>query len=80
MAPGDEPLTNDGSGATFQIVLPVDVDSAWESASAAENPIPRYHRPHPRHRASVHEAVVDQRAMAAERFEQIKNAIYRSDR
>src|SRR5207245_7315445 len=30
-------LTNDGSGATFQLVLPVDKDSAWESASAADN-------------------------------------------
>ena len=44
------------------------------------NPIRTYNRTHPRHRASVHEAVVDQRAMAAERFEQIKNATYRSDR
>jgi len=64
----------------LQIVLPVNDDSVCESGSAAENPIPRYHRPHPRRRVSVNEAVLDERAMTAERFEQIKNATYRSDR
>ena len=44
------------------------------------NPIRRYHGPHPRRRVSVNEAVLDERAMTAERFEQVKNAAYRGDR
>ena len=43
------------------------------------NPIRRYHRPHPRRRVSVNEAVLDERATTAERFEQV-NATYRGDR
>ena len=43
------------------------------------NPIRRYHRSHPHRCVSVYEAVLDERAMTAERFEQV-NATYRGDR
>src|SRR6266567_425407 len=53
------------------------IQSAKEEALL--NPIRRYHRPHPGRRVSMNEAVLDERAMTAERFEQV-NATYRGDR
>jgi len=65
---------------TYSTVFCRSTPIRYAKVEARFYPIPRYHGPQPRRRVSVSEAVLEELAMTAERFEQIKNATYRGDR